>query len=103
MRATKNTHQAIERIAPLLPRFTVEPAAERGRYEISTITDPWGLGSTNKRAINTLAMLAEEARTSGDAEVIRESVRWRGVPPTRGVSAHEEFALLWLTEAEVRP
>lgn len=102
MRATRNTHQAIERLAPLVPGLIVEPAAERGRYEISTPTDPWGLGRTNKRAMHTLAMLAEEARHLEDAADIRQAVRWRGLPPSRGVSAHEESALLWLTEAEAR-
>lgn len=103
MRATKNLHQAIERIVPLVPSFIVEPATERGRYDISTPTDPWGIGRSNKRALQTLAILAEAARHSENAQAIREAVRWRGLPPSRGVSAHEEFALLWLTEAEVRP
>lgn len=101
-RPTTNLHQAIERIAPLVPSLIVTPAAERGRYEISTPTDPWELGCSNKRAAQTLAALAEAARHSEHADAVRGAVRWRGLPPSRGVSAHEEYALLWLTEAELQ-
>lgn len=103
MRATKSIHDAIERLAPLVPSLIVTPAAERGRYELSTPNDPWGLGRSSKRAVQTLATLAEAARHLENAQAIREAVRWRGLPPSRGCSAHEEYALLWLTEAEVRP
>ena len=52
MRRTQNLTQALERLAPWVNDISVTEAEERGRWVITTPTDPWGLGPTSKRTKN---------------------------------------------------
>lgn len=96
MRGTANAAVALERLATMVTELTVSEAEERGRWIVITNTDPWGLGPTNKRTANCLAMLADLASRQKDAESIRAEVNWTGRIPLSGLAAHEEAALLWL-------
>jgi len=96
MRGTKSLAQALERLAPLVPSVDVAEADERGRWVITTPTDPWGLGPTNKKTKNAIAMVADLALRLENADDIRERVNWVGRLPLTGLAAHEEAALLWL-------
>ena len=96
MRGTQSLTQALERLAPHVVGIDVTPAEERGRWIITTPTDPWGLGPTSKRTKNTVAMLADLAMRQVDADAIRAGVNWTGRIPLSGLAAHEEAALLWL-------
>jgi hypothetical protein len=96
MRRTQNLTQALERLAPWVNDISVTEAEERGRWVITTPTDPWGLGPTSKRTKNAAAMLADLAMRQLDADQIRAEVNWVGRIPLSGLAAHEEAALLWL-------
>ena len=96
MRRTQNLALALERLAPWVDSIDVAAAEERGRWILTTPTDPWGLGPTSKRTKNAVAMLADLAMRQVNADAIRAEVNWTGRIPLSGLAAHEEAALLWL-------